>query len=448
MTILIVEDEENQRMLLKGLLEKEGYMVLDVEDGVSALQVLKTQTVDCMLLDYRLPDLDGLELLKMTKRQNPEVEVIIITAYGTIERAVEALKSGATEYLQKPVNLDDLLLKLKKIEEKRHLIREIDVLKQVVKERFKKEGVVYASESMERVMSIAVRVAATDSTCLITGESGVGKEVVARLIHEMSPRRDGPFIRVNCAAIPENLLESELFGYEKGAFTGAVQRKPGKFELAEKGTIFLDEIGDLPLHLQAKLLRVIEQKEIERLGGLYPFKVDVRIIAATNKNLEAEVKRGSFREDLYFRLNVVTIEIPPLRERKEEIPLFLDFFLRKFSDRYGKGVKGLTREARDWLMRYDYPGNVRELENIVERAVVLTRGEYISMDDLPFQKGKEPVKGFLTMKQTVEEIEQRMIKDALAQAGGIQKRAAEILGITERMLRYKIKKYGITPKEG
>jgi two-component system NtrC family response regulator len=446
MTILIVEDEDNQRMLLRGLLEKEGYRIVDAKDAAGAIELVKEHAVDCLLLDYRLPDLDGLEVLRRVKAQNPELEVIMITAYGTVEKAVEALKSGASDYLQKPVDFDDLLIKLKRIEEKRQLIREIDVLKQVVKERFTKEGFIYASEAMERVMSIVVRVAGTDSTCLITGESGVGKELVANLVHEMSNRREGPLIRVNCAAIPDNLLESELFGYEKGAFTGALQRKPGKFELADKGTIFLDEIGDLSFPLQAKLLRVIEQKEIERLGGLYPFKVDVRIIAATNKDLEQEVKKGSFREDLYFRLNVVTIEIPPLRHRKEEIPLFLDFFLKKFCGRYGKQIKGFTREARDWLMKYDYPGNVRELENIVERAVVLTRGEYISIDDLPAGRGRETGSS-LTMKQTVEEIERRMIKEALAQAGGVQKRAAEILGITERILRYKVKKYGLLPRQ-
>ncbi|HEX2964332.1 MAG TPA: sigma-54 dependent transcriptional regulator, partial [Syntrophorhabdaceae bacterium] len=374
---------------------------------------------------------------------NPEVEIIMVTAFGSIENAVGALKAGATEYLTKPIDLDDLLFKIKKTEEKTYLVRENRVLKETLKDRFKSEDFVYQSEKMHEVASLIVRIAPTDSTCIINGESGVGKEVIVNLLHSLSERKNYPLIKVNCAAIPETLLESELFGYEKGAFTGAYQRKIGKFELANKGTIFLDEIGDIPLVLQSKLLRVIQEREIERLGGLHPIKVDVRIIAATNKNLDEEVKKGMFREDLYYRLNVVSIRVPPLRERKEDVPLLIDFFLNKFNVKHRKSVKGATREVRDMLMKYDYPGNVRELENIIERAVVLTRGDYISKEDLPAFSGQTKEMLEKNMKDTVETIERNMILDALISSDWVQTKAAATLGLSERMLRYKIKKYKI-----
>jgi transcriptional regulator with PAS, ATPase and Fis domain len=289
-----------------------------------------------------------------------------------------------------------------------------------------------------------VRIAKTDSTCIISGESGVGKEVVLNMIHALSERKAFPLVKVNCAAIPETLLESELFGYEKGAFTGAYQRKAGKFELANKGTIFLDEIGDIPLVLQSKLLRVIQEKEVERLGGAHPIKVDVRIIAATNRNLEEEVRKGAFREDLYYRLNVVNIVVPPLRERREDIPLLIDFFLKKYNLKHKKNVKGLTRETRDIMVKYDYPGNVRELENIVERAIVLTRGDHITSQDLPNLMEETAVTGDGSIRGTVESIERSMIIEALVNADWVQTKAAAALGLSERMLRYKIKKYGIS----
>jgi two-component system NtrC family response regulator len=374
---------------------------------------------------------------------NPEVEVIMITAFGSIENAVEALKGGASEYLTKPIELDDLLFKIRKIEEKTHLVYENKILKETLKDRFKSEEFIYSSEKMHEVASLVVRIAKTDSTCIIAGESGVGKEIVVNLIHALSDRRDQPLVKVNCAAIPETLLESELFGYEKGAFTGAYQRKIGKFELSNKGTIFLDEIGDISPLLQSKLLRVIQEREVERLGGLHPVKVDVRIIAATNKNLDEEVKNGTFREDLYYRLNVVKIHIPPLRERKEDIPLLMDFFFKRFNDKHKRNVKGFTREARDMLIKYDYSGNVRELENIIERALVLTRGEYISREDLPPipDKGQPSLEG--NMNELIEAMEKRMITEALANNDWIQTKAASHLGLSERMLRYKIKKYNI-----
>ena len=442
--ILIVEDEETQRSLLKGLLTEEGYSVKEAGDGKTAIERFKEETLDIALLDYKLPDTDGLSLLRQFKEINPEVEIIMITAYGSIENAVSALKAGASEYLTKPIDLEDLLFKLRKIEDKRHLVRENMVLKETLKDRLKAEDFIYSSEKMHNIASLVVRIAKTDSTCLIRGESGVGKEVIVNLVHELSERKDQPLIKVNCAAIPETLLESELFGYEKGAFTGAYQRKAGKFELADKGTIFLDEIGDITLLLQSKLLRAIQEREIERLGGLRPVKIDVRIVTATNKNLEEEVKKGTFREDLFYRLNVVTIEIPPLRERKEDIPLLLDFFLKRFNDRHKKHLKGFSKEARDVLIKYDYPGNVRELENIVERATVLTRGEYISREDLPtLLDGGQPVTEG-NIKGVVESMEKRMITDALVKADWVQTKAASIIGISERMLRYKIKKYNIT----
>jgi len=363
-SILIIEDEESQRSLLSGLLRKEGYTVGEAGNGADALELFKNEVFELVLLDYKLPDTDGLTLLKKIKEINPEVEVIMVTAFGSIENAVGALKAGASEYLTKPVDLDDLLFKIKKSEEKTYLVRENRVLKETLKDKFKSEDFVYQSEKMHEVASLIVRIARTDSTCIISGESCVGKEVVVNLLHSLSERKNYPLIKVNCAAIPETLLESELFGYEKGAFTGAAQRKIGKFEVANKGTIFLDEIGDIPLVLQSKLLRAIQEREIERLGGLHPIKVDVRIVAATNKNLDEEVKKGVFREDLYYRLNVVNIFIPPLRERKEDVPLLIDFFLKKYNAKHKKNVKGVTREARDMLMKYDYPGNVRELENI------------------------------------------------------------------------------------
>lgn len=443
-TILIVEDEETQRSILAGLLRKEGYIVEEAGDGETALKLFKEKTLDVVLLDFKLPDMDGLTILKGMKDVNPEVEIIMITAFGSIESAVDALKSGASEYLTKPIDLDDLLFKIKKIEDKRHLIRENRLLREFVKDRFKSEDFVYTSEKMHEVVSLITRVAKTDSTCIIEGESGVGKEVVVNLIHQLSDRRNHPLVKVNCAAIPDTLLESELFGYEKGAFTGAFQRKIGKFELANKGTIFLDEISDLTPVLQAKLLRVIQDKEVERLGGLHPVKTDVRVIAATNKNLDDEVKRGTFREDLYYRLNVVKVLVPPLRERKEDIPLLMDFFLKRYSVRYKKNIQGFTRESRDQLIKYDYPGNVRELENMIERATVLSRGEYITLDDIPNLSGAQQTQGEGGIRETVGVMEKQMITEALVKADWVQTRAASLLGISERMLRYKMKKYAIT----
>ena len=442
-TILIVEDEETQRSLLAGLLRKEGYFVEEAGDGARAIELFRIKTIDLVLLDFKLPDMDGLTILKSVKEINPEAEIIMITAFGSIENAVNALKSGASEYLTKPIDLEDLLFKIKKIEDKKYLIHENRVLKEALRDRFKSEDFIYSSEKMSEVVSLITRIAKTDSTCIIEGESGVGKEVVLNLIHQLSERRNQPLVKVNCAAIPETLLESELFGYEKGAFTGAFQRKIGKFELANKGTVFLDEIGDLTPLLQSKLLRIIQEKEVERLGGLHPVKIDVRVIVATNKNLDDEVKKGSFREDLYYRLNVVRIWVPPLRERKEDIPALMDFFAKRYAGRYKKNIKGFTRESRDQLIKYDYPGNVRELENMIERAIVLARGDYITLDDIPnlSESNAAPAEGGI--RETVGVMEKQMITEALVKADWVQTKAASFLGISERMLRYKMKKYAI-----
>ena len=442
-TILIVEDEETQRSLLAGLLRKEGYFVEEAGDGARAIELFRIKTIDLVLLDFKLPDMDGLTILKSVKEINPEAEIIMITAFGSIENAVNALKSGASEYLTKPIDLEDLLFKIKKIEDKKYLIHENRVLKEALRDRFKSEDFIYSSEKMSEVVSLITRIAKTDSTCIIEGESGVGKEVVLNLIHQLSERRNQPLVKVNCAAIPETLLESELFGYEKGAFTGAFQRKIGKFELANKGTVFLDEIGDLTPLLQSKLLRIIQEKEVERLGGLHPVKIDVRVIVATNKNLDDEVKKGSFREDLYYRLNVVRIWVPPLRERKEDIPALMDFFAKRYAGRYKKNIKGFTRESRDQLIKYDYPGNVRELENMIERGIVLARGDYITLDDIPnlSESNAAPAEGGI--RETVGVMEKQMITEALVKADWVQTKAASFLGISERMLRYKMKKYAI-----
>jgi DNA-binding NtrC family response regulator len=445
--ILIVEDEEAQRTLLGGLLTKEGYTAKSAGTGEAALKIFRDASIDIILLDYRLPDTDGLTLIRRFKEINPEVDILMVTAFGSIDNAVGALKAGATEYLTKPIDIDDLLFKIRKAEDRRQLVHENRVLKETLKDRFKSEHLIYSSEKMHAVASLVVRVAKTDSTCMILGESGVGKEVVVNLIHELSERKDQPLVKVNCAAIPETLLESELFGYEKGAFTGAYQRKAGRFELAHKGTIFLDEIGDISPLLQSKLLRVVQERVVERLGGVHPLKVDVRIVVATNKNLKEEVEKGTFREDLFYRLNVVSITVPPLRERREDIPLLMDYFLKKFSDTHKKNIKGFTREARDAMVKHDYPGNVRELENIVERAVVLTRGDYISVEDIPFSSEPGDVVLEGDMKEVVGSVEKKMLLEALVKAGWVQTKAAESIGISERMLRYKIKKYGITKKD-
>jgi len=443
--ILVVDDEPAQRELVSGFLARHAFEVTTARDGAEALERFRSEPADLILTDQKMPGLSGLELLAAARAVTPEVAVIVMTAYGTIEDAVAAIKAGATDYLTKPLNLDELLHRIGQVRDRQRLLGENRELRAALQERHRVEGVIGESGRMQEVLSLVRRVAASDATVLIRGESGTGKELIAKAIHYASRRAAGPLVRVNCAALPETLLEPELFGHEKGAFTGAQAARRGRFELAHGGSLFLDEIGDLPLHLQVKLLRVLQEREIERVGSSHPIQVDVRLLAATHRDLEALVKAGTFRDDLYYRINVVTLAVPPLRERREDIPLLLDHFLVKFARANGKTIRGLTREARDTLLRYDYPGNVRELENLMERAVVLTRDEVIGLADLPLSvRETEPESGEATgLPAAVEGLERRMIRDALAYADGVQTRAAEALGISERVLRYKLRKYGL-----
>jgi len=443
--ILVVDDEPAQRELVSGFLARHAFEVTTARDGAEALERFRSEPADLILTDQKMPGLSGLELLAAARAVTPEVAVIVMTAYGTIEDAVAAIKAGATDYLTKPLNLDELLHRIGQVRDRQRLLGENRELRAALQERHRVEGVIGESGRMQEVLSLVRRVAASDATVLIRGESGTGKELIAKAIHYASRRAAGPLVRVNCAALPETLLEPELFGHEKGAFTGAQAARRGRFELAHGGSLFLDEIGDLPLHLQVKLLRVLQEREIERVGSSHPIQVDVRLLAATHRDLEALVKAGTFRDDLYYRINVVTLAVPPLRERREDIPLLLDHFLVKFARANGKTIRGFTREARDTLLRYDYPGNVRELENLMERAVVLTRDEVIGLADLPLSvRETEPESGEATgLPAAVEGLERRMIRDALAYADGVQTRAAEALGISERVLRYKLRKYGL-----
>jgi two-component system NtrC family response regulator len=452
--ILIVDDEKVQREILEGFLVKQGYEAMAAEDGQKALEKFKSGAFDLVLTDYRMPGMDGIQLLREVRRLQPETIVVIMTAYGTVGTAVAAMKEGAYDYLTKPIDLDELLLLTQRVEREVSLSQENRELKEQLREKFKVDFIVSASRQMEEALNLVGRVSQSSATVLILGESGTGKELIARAIHYSSPRADKPFVKVNCAALPENLLESELFGHEKGAFTGAVARRIGRFEQADQGSIFLDEIGDLSPSLQMKLLRVLQEKEFERLGSNQTIRSDVRVIAATNRNLEEAIQKGTFREDLYYRLNVVTISLPPLRGRKEDIPLLAEHFLKKYNRENKKNVASLSKEARDLVMRYDYPGNVRELENIIERAVVLCRGETLTTQDLPLnlREGKaeaalERDRGTRSLPDTLEEIERQLIFKALERSGGVQTKAAEELGISERVLRYKMKKYSISEKE-
>ena len=452
--ILIVDDEKVQLEILEGFLVKQGYEATAAEDGQKALEKFKNGSFDLVLTDYRMPGMDGIQLLREVRRLQPEAVVVIMTAYGTVGTAVAAMKEGAYDYLTKPIDLDELLLLIQRVEREVGLDQENRELKEQLREKFKVDFIVSASRQMEEALNLVGRVSRSSATILILGESGTGKELIARAIHYSSPRADKPFVKVNCAALPENLLESELFGHEKGAFTGAVARRIGRFELADQGSIFLDEIGDLSPSLQMKLLRVLQEKEFERVGSNQTIRSDVRVIAATNRNLEEAIRKGTFREDLYYRLNVVTVSLPPLRERKEDIPLLVEHFLKKYNRENKKNVTSLSKEARDLLMHYDYPGNVRELENIVERAVVLCRGDALTTQDLPLnlREGQaeavlERDRGTQSLPDTLEEIERQLIVKALERSGGVQTKAAEELGISERVLRYKMKKYSLAEKE-
>ncbi|MGC1185953.1 MAG: sigma-54 dependent transcriptional regulator, partial [Candidatus Acidiferrales bacterium] len=387
-TILIVEDEPKLRRLLELDLSEEGHRVLAASDGEQGLKLLRQESVDIVVTDLKMPGMDGLEFLHAVKRTNAALPVVVMTAYGTIETAVEAMKAGASDYVLKPFSLAEMKMVIQKELDVRRLREENRTLREALGHKYTHPNVVTRSAKMQEVLATIERIAPTNSTVLLGGESGVGKDLMARVLHEKSRRSGGPFIKINSTAIPENLLESELFGYEKGAFTGAAGTKPGKFELADKGTLFLDEIGDVPPATQVKLLRVLQEREFERLGGTRTLKVDVRLVAATNRDLRAALEDGTFREDLYYRLNVVPIDIPPLREHTEDIPDLVQLFIERFSRGSGKPVTGIRPDALQRLMEFHWPGNVRELENVIERACALSKEPILEVADIRLDSGR------------------------------------------------------------
>ncbi len=443
--VLVVDDEEAQRKVLTGFLRKRGYEVEAAANVDEALRIAAARPVDLVLTDLRMPGRTGLELLEALHKANPELPAIVMTAFGTVQSAVEAMKRGAADYLTKPIDLEELEVLVARTLERRALVSENRALREQLESRYRLEGLETANARMAEAINVAARSAASRATILLRGESGTGKELLARAIHYASPRRKGPLVAVNVAALPETLLESELFGHERGAFTGADREHRGRFELADGGTLFLDEIGDLPPGTQVKLLRVLQEQAFQRLGGTRTLQVDVRVIAATHRDLLAMARAGQFREDLYYRLNVVGVELPPLRERREDIPLLVDHFLRRF---VGEGqAREVSKEALDLLVKHDYPGNVRELENLVHRAVVLSRGALLTTADLPLHvremKAEGPAAEPQTFTERVEAFERAMIREALGRAEGVQTRAARLLGMSERHLRYKLQKYGL-----
>lgn len=452
--ILVVDDEKSMCDFLEIMLKKEGYKVTATTDPKKALTALEKDFFHMVLTDIRMPEVDGFEILRRAKELNPDTLVIMITAYGSPEGAVEAMKEGAYDYITKPFQVDEVKLTIRKALERYLLWEENLRLRQLVEQRYQFWNIVGKSPRMLKVFDLIEKVSQAKVNVLILGESGTGKELVAKAIHYNSPRKNGPFVPINCGAIPETLLESELFGYVRGAFTGAVTSKRGLLEIASGGTLFLDEIGDLPLSLQVKLLRVIQEREFKRVGGTEDIKVDLRIIAASNQDLAEKIHKKEFREDLYYRLNVIQINLPPLRERREDIPLLVQHFVEKYSREMGKEVKGVTPEAMELLVNYDYPGNVRELENIIERSVTLETEPYITdkhirsymserllARDFPI-KVEIPEEG-IDLNRVIEEIEKAFLLKALERTGGMKKKAAELLGMNFRAIRYKLAKYGL-----
>lgn len=449
--ILLVDDESHVLELLSVALEDEEYRILQARNGKEALTQFKEEKPHVVLLDIRMPDMDGLEVLRQIKESNQTSSVIMMSAYGAMETVLEAIKRGAYDYLTKPVDLEKVKLLVRRALEAQELAQEVTSLRTKVKEKYQLENIVGKHPRMFEVYKMIGRVMDNKATVLIIGETGTGKEVVARAIHFNGPFKDEPFIAIDCASLPSDLLESELFGHEKGAFTGAIAQKMGKFELANKGTLFLDEIGNLTLATQVKLLRFLQEKRIERVGGTNTIELDVRIITATNLDLEKAVKEGFFREDLYYRLNVIAIPLPPLRERRDDIPLLAEHFLQKYRSEFKGKVKLILPETMDILMRYEWPGNVRELENVVERAIVIGKSDAILIDDLPLimqeQKvvfqSEEILSEKTPLEQRVEDFEKKLIIDALRKTGWVQTKAAELLGTSRNIVKYKMKKYGI-----
>lgn len=446
--ILIADDEKNMRWILAKNLKEEGFDVIEATDGGEAFNLFIDKEPDMVLLDYKMPVIDGMEVLKRIRTINDSIPVIMITAHGSTDAAVEAMKLGAVDYLSKPFDIEELKLTIKRVLKIEQLSNEIHNLRKQVAEKFD-DRIIGNSRSMKEIYEVIERVADTSATVLITGESGTGKELIASALHNKSTRKDKPYIKVNCGAIPENLLESELFGYEKGAFTGAQARKVGRFDRAQGGTLFLDEIGELSFSLQVKLLRVLQEHEFERVGGTEVIRADVRVVAATNQNLEKMVEEGKFREDLLYRLKVIPIQIPPLRERKEDLELLVDFFMNKYVMEMNKGSITIDKDALDILKGYDFPGNIRELENIIERSVILSSGGRITASVLPKEVVKEsfanekdlfilPEKGIC-----LEEVEESFVRQALEKAEGNQTQAAKLLGISRHALIYRIDKFGL-----
>jgi DNA-binding NtrC family response regulator len=449
--VLIVDDELNMRLVLAALLKKEGYAITSAADGLEALQILKSNKMDVVVTDLKMPHLDGMELLRRITEQYPQVPVIIITAHGTVATAVEALKRGALDYITKPFELDDLKNIISKAIKTRTL-KENELF--LPPEDIERTGIIGTDKRSLEIFDSIKRVAPTTTTILITGETGTGKELVADAIHYNSPRKNNPLIKINCAAIAETLMESELFGHEKGAFTGATIAKPGKIELAHKGTLFLDEVGEIPRDMQVKLLRFIQEQEFERVGGLKTIKVDVRIIAATNRNLLQDVQAGNFREDLYYRLNVFPIVVPPLRERKDDILPLVEYFTDKFNKKLELAA-AVSSEVKEMLLRYDWPGNIRELENLMERMILLAQNNLVTINELPVEfkaalensllehaeDGKKPFKDF--MRSHVENVEKQMIINCLEEFGGNVTKAAQQLGLSRKGLQLKMIKYNL-----
>jgi DNA-binding NtrC family response regulator len=453
--ILIVEDEAKMRRLLELNLGEDGFTTLSAGDAETGLKLLHENSVDLVVTDLKLPGMNGLEFLQTIKGHNAAMPVVVMTAFGSVETAVEAMKAGASDYVLKPFSLAEMRMVIHKELDVRNLREENRSLREALGKRYAHPNVVARSPKMQEVLATVERVAPTNSTVLLGGESGVGKDLIARAIHEKSRRASGPFVKINSTAIPENLLESELFGYDRGAFTGAAASKPGKFEMADKGTLFLDEIGDVPPATQVKLLRVLQEREFERLGSTRTIKVDVRLVAATNRDLREALEQGTFREDLYYRLNVVPIDIAPLRERKEDIPDLANLFIARFCGDAGKPVEGITPDAMQILVGYHWPGNVRELQNILERACALAKGTVLDVADIHIDvrpsKGADAGNHFLPEGMTLERWEDEMIQEALKRANGNKSQAARLLGLSRNALRYRLSKIGIADegeKEG